>query len=430
MRNPPLHRQIFFWSAILTFLIAAPIVVFYTAGYRWNPKKGAIERNGTLIIDTVPVGSRILLNGQEQLKVSPVTIKNLAPGTYQIDLSLNGYHSWSKTLQMLPERVTFANNIILWLDASPELAVQGVYGISAISPNGKYVAAVKNDGEKDIIVMIDIATGKEVVADASISTQAVRSFEWSDDSSAVLIVRAEDMYALIVRRNASKLLELPKGKYRWEDGMLIGALEGERYVYDISNDTAKRDQLAQGVKDVLGNYQIMSPTSTKVLALIERGGDIRFDLPLGDWRFSGQYNGFVYLRSGDDWLTFDPGHSSVSAVRFKSQVDLESTSISNDTQLLSRFGGELSVSEPGRSLDLLVRKSDSIIGAFWHESGRYLLYATAHDIIALDLDSRDHRIETVLATFDEITGFSYQKKEVIIVGKKGGQQGVWKLAIE
>ena len=88
------------------------------------------------------------------------------------------------------------------------------------------------------------------------------------------------------------------------------------------------------------------------------------------------------------------------------------------------------MSKPGQNLELLVRKSDPIVGAFWHESGKYLFYATTHDVIALDLDSRDNRIETVLASFDEITGFFYQKREIIIIGKRGDQQGIWKLLVE
>lgn len=429
MRNPPIHRQIFFWTAILIFFIVAPSVVFYTAGYRWNPKKGAIERNGTLIIDTTPIGARILLNGQEQIKASPVTIKNLAPGTYKIELSLGGRHSWSKTLQMLPERVTFANNIILWLSAEPRLTASGQYGISKISPNGKYAVAVKREGEVNSIVTIELSSGKETVANTSL-TEEITSFEWSDDSSAVLILRSGGANELVVRRNSTQTVVLPKGYYRWENGMLVGALDSERYVYDMSNDTTKRDLLSQGVKDVFGDYQIIVPTSTQGLALIERGGDVRFDLPSGDWRFVVKYGDYLYLRSGNEWIAFDPGHQSASAIRFKSQQSLVSMKIAGEAELLSTYGGEISMSKPGHELDLLVRKSDSVVSAYWHESGRYLLYATAHDVVALDLDSRDHRIETVLASFDEITGFMYQKREVIIIGKKGDQQGVWKLSIE
>lgn len=430
MRNPPLHRQLFFWTTILTFFVVAPSVVFYTAGYRWNPKKGIIERNGTLIVDTTPVGARIWLNGQEQAKLSPVTIKNLAPGTYTISLSLQGYHSWSKTLQMLPERVTFANDIVLWLDTSPNLLVTGSYGLSSISPNGKYAAAIKQEADLKRVVTVELATGKETVADTGERASEVESFVWSDDSSAVLLARVNGEHELIVRRNASQTIPLPTGTYRWEDGMLVGALDGERYLYDTANDTAQRDELGEGVKDVLGNYQIIVPTGTQMFALIERGGDIRFDLPSGNWRFAARYGEFVYLRSGEDWLAFDPGDSSISSVRFKSTVALEPVTVSNQQELLSRYGGELSVSEPGTALDLLVRKSDPIIGAFWHESGRYILYSTTKEVIALDLDSRDHRIETSLASFDEITGFFYQKREVIVIGRRGDQHGVWKLSIE
>jgi hypothetical protein len=430
MRHPPLHRQIFFWTAFLAFLVIAPSVVFYTAGYRWNPKKGVIERNGTLIVDTTPAGARITLNGQVQEKPSPLTIKNLAPGTYQIDVSLNGYHAWSKTLQMLPERVTFANGIVLWLQAEPRMSVQNPYGLAIVSPNGKYVVAVKQEGDANRIALVELSSGKETVTDQTESNGVIADFEWSDDSSAVLVSKSDASHSLILRRDAKKMIPLPTGVYRWENGMLIGSLEGERYVYDVSNDTTQRDALGKNINDVSGNYQIIAPTGTRMLALIERGGDVRFDLPSGDWRFASQSAGYVYLRSGDEWLSFDPDRPSESAIRFRANVDLKTMSISGEEEFLSRYGGELSLAKPGKRQELLVRKSDSIVGASWHESGKYVLYATTHDVIAFDLDSRDHRIETVLASFDEITGFSYQKREAVIVGTKNGQTGIWKLLVQ
>jgi hypothetical protein len=430
MRNPPIRRQIFFWLTIFIFLISAPTIVFYTAGYRWNPKKGVIERNGTLIIDTTPVGASILLNGQEQEKITPVTLKNLSPGTYQIDLSLNGYHHWTKTLQVTPERVTFANNITLWLDAEPTLSVSGSYGKASISPNGKVAIAVKREGKTERLVMMIVSSGLETLIDTGSRTQTIERFEWNDDSSAVIVKRIDGTNELVVRRDAEKSIELPSGFFRWEDGILIGALDGNRYAYDVSNDLTTYDPFDEGVKDVFGNYQIISSTGTQTLALIERGENIRFDLPSGDWRFASKVDGFIYLRSGDDWLSFDPSDESTTSVRFKSQTTLSPSSQLKQVSFLSLYGGEMSLGQSGQTASLLVRKSDSIIGAMWHESEKYILYATTHEITALDLDDRDHRIETTLAVFDEITDFSYQKRELIIFGKKGDQQGIWKLAIE
>lgn len=430
MRNPPLRRQLFFWVTILLFLIIAPAFVFYTAGYRWNPKKGIIERNGTLILDTTPSDATIHLNGQLQEKGTPVTIKNLSPGTYQIDLSLEGHHAWSKTLQVLPERVTFANNIFLWLDAKPSLVLSKSYDFVSISPNGKYAIAIRQQESDSQLLFIQIPSGDEMVVDRGGRTQMISASEWNDDSSAVLLTREDGGHELIVRRNASKSIELPEGFFRWEKTMLIGALEKDRYVYDISNDSTRYDPFEQSVKDVFGDYQIISSTGTHILALIERGEHLRFELPSGNWRFAMKHDGYIYLRNGDDWISFDPGNEKTSSIRFKSESKLNPIDASKHAELLSRYGGELSLGKSGEPLSLLVRKSDRIISAIWHESGKYVLYATPHEIIALDLDDRDRRIETVLATFDDIEDFSYQKRELTVFGSIGDQRGMWKLAIE
>lgn len=429
MRNPPIHKQLFFWSTIVIFLIVAPSVVFYTAGYRWNSKKGVIERNGTLIVDTVPEGASIRLNGHTQEKVSPVTIKNLSPGTYTINLDLEGHHPWSKTLQVLPERVTFVNDVILWLNTEPKFLTAGSYGNASISPNGKYLVGTKQEVEEWKIAIVELATGKEVLA-SSQSTSTIRSFDWSSDSSAVLVAHEDDEFDLIIRRNASKATSLPRGFYRWENGVLVGSVENGRYTYDISTDAAKHTEYAQGVKDALGDYQIISPTSTSNLAMIEKGESVRFDLPPGDWRFVERLDGFIYLRNGNEWLVFDPTRKNASAIRFRAESSLISMSIGKDVKSLSRDGSEISIAGIGQDPELLIRKSDPIVGVYWHESGKYALYATSKNVVALDLDARDHRIETVLASFDQISGFSYQKREVLIVGKKGDQEGIWRLAIE
>ncbi|MFA6503848.1 MAG: PEGA domain-containing protein, partial [Patescibacteria group bacterium] len=120
MVKTPFHRKILPWMFIIIFLMMAPAVIFYTSGYRWNAKKHAIERNGTLIIDTFTQGASIKLNGQQMPETTSVTLQNMSPGSYDIKLDLQDYHPWSKTLWIDPERVTFASGIVLWPQLEPE----------------------------------------------------------------------------------------------------------------------------------------------------------------------------------------------------------------------------------------------------------------------------------------------------------------------
>ena len=73
MYRPPFHRRILPWIFTIIFFVAAPALVFYTAGYRWNPKKEKIERNGTLIIDSTPADARVYLNGRDTGETTPIS---------------------------------------------------------------------------------------------------------------------------------------------------------------------------------------------------------------------------------------------------------------------------------------------------------------------------------------------------------------------
>lgn len=122
MYSPPFHRRIVPWIFAAVFLAAAPVLVFYTAGYRWNPKKEKVERNGTLIIGTRPTGARIFLNGNDKGETTPVTIQNIRPGSYNIRVQKDGYHPWEKMMDIQAERVTFANDIPLFKISEPVFA--------------------------------------------------------------------------------------------------------------------------------------------------------------------------------------------------------------------------------------------------------------------------------------------------------------------
>jgi hypothetical protein len=54
---------------------------------------------GTLFIDSTPTGADILLNGQVRAK-TPHLIANLAPGTYEVRLRLEGYQDHLVTLRL------------------------------------------------------------------------------------------------------------------------------------------------------------------------------------------------------------------------------------------------------------------------------------------------------------------------------------------
>ncbi len=228
MSRIPFHRRVFLWVFFITFVALAPAVVFYTAGYRWNPKKGAIERNGTLIIDTAPKGATIILNGKTLEDRTPVTIQNVAPGTYTIRLEYKDYHPWEKTLEVKAERVTFANNIRLWPVSEPALELAAEAFAPALSPNERVLAFLDGSPTGTRLAFYELATGiARYVSFATAPDGAHARLEWNNAGSAVLI--KDGSRAWVALRSAAAAVatagggdsaqatSLPPNNYRWFD---------------------------------------------------------------------------------------------------------------------------------------------------------------------------------------------------------------------
>lgn len=105
---------------VVLFLITAPIVVLYTAGYRWNTKKNRPEKVGIIYVRSRPSNADIYLDGKLRKEKTSARLRNLLPDTYTLTVSKTGFTSWSKKLPVGSALTTFAEGVVLWKNAKPE----------------------------------------------------------------------------------------------------------------------------------------------------------------------------------------------------------------------------------------------------------------------------------------------------------------------
>ena len=105
---------------IILFFVTAPVVVLYTAGYRWNEKKVRLEKVGIIFLRSRPSGAEIFLDGKLRSDHTPARLRDLLPSDYLIKVTKKGYSAWSKTLPVASALTTFAEGIVLWKTAAPE----------------------------------------------------------------------------------------------------------------------------------------------------------------------------------------------------------------------------------------------------------------------------------------------------------------------
>lgn len=434
MYRAPFHRQILPWLFIAIFLALAPVLVFYTAGYRYNSKKGEIERNGTLIVDSSPKGAEIWLDGENTQRVTPYTFQNVSPGRHAVRVQKTGFHSWEKILDVNPERVTFANRLWLWNDASPAVTLP------------RAVARVEADALRDKVVLafaqatsvsLAIWTADERLSApspvASLAPSDPLTIRFHDDGQSILVdgLSPSDRawWSSLASPNAN-IQALPIGMYRWSGNELLGTDNQNQFILQPRNGSLTRNRWPANIVDQENNFVLQRNTSTGGLILKNQSfGGRSSVLPPGEWRFAETRSNILLLKDGEDWLAIDPRTQPPNAnllngdvPRWLADTNLPTALFLHRNELWSWRAGELPM--------LLWRQSEPIMKAAWHRSGDAVFIATKQQVFALDLDDRGGRIITTLANFDEIRDMDVLDKTLIIAAKKDGQDALWKLEVE
>ena len=110
-------RTVLFIICVVIFSLAAPVVVFYSQGYRFDFETKKIVQTGAFYFKVSPRNAEVWLNNKLKTKTSIFTnsalIENLMPKTYGVEIKKQGYHTWQKNLEIREKQVTEAKNIVL-----------------------------------------------------------------------------------------------------------------------------------------------------------------------------------------------------------------------------------------------------------------------------------------------------------------------------
>jgi len=216
-------KKILFISTLLGFIIFAPILVFYSQGYRFDFSNRKIVQIGGLFFNVSPNGSKISIDEKISRKTSFIFgssfINGLMPKKYEIQIEKENYYSWQKSLEVQEQKVTECKDIQLFLK-NPEFSLLSS-GISDIfvAPNQQKLVIKKQDESGWRLELFNLGTKESTLIvkeenfikeiQAKVGTKLLLQFiEFSDDSNKVLlkiIIDAEDKYFLIDLLDSQKL---------------------------------------------------------------------------------------------------------------------------------------------------------------------------------------------------------------------------------
>ncbi|HBU27626.1 TPA: hypothetical protein DEB00_00740 [Candidatus Uhrbacteria bacterium] len=371
-------QQIIFAIFIALFIISAPLVVLYTAGYRWSPHNGVV-RTGTLFIASTPKDATVRLDGKLYKDNAPTIIKTLRPAEYLVELALPGHLPWEKTLGVREGETTFIDNVILFLDTNSQLVIKENMQTVAWSPTGNHVAwADHQAGWTEVWISTSAQPASRLVY--RVERDEALKLTWVDPDTVEITHHKEHRYVS-------------------KDGQLLSKRDESLVTFQQNTDSV----------DLLVN------------------GTVLARLPFGTYRLLDERSPYLLVQ--------DTTHNRISLL---TTADTEQPLLLQEDALYVdwirqdalAFATEFSISiyEPAiHQTTLITRISERIHNVVWHPNGGYLFYATATDLRAIELDDRNGRRVTNLVTMNHIyTFFAHPQGNILyFIGNDGIDTGLY-----
>src|SRR4051812_17133957 len=85
---------------IIIFLVATPFLVLYARGFQFDWTTHQFLKTGALVVRTEPTKATVFLNDTKQDSVTPINIRFLSAGDYNVRVEKDGYFPWTKRLSV------------------------------------------------------------------------------------------------------------------------------------------------------------------------------------------------------------------------------------------------------------------------------------------------------------------------------------------
>lgn len=388
-------RRTFFYLYIGLFLIMAPLVVLYTAGYRFDFGSGRLVQVGALSITSVPKGVTVALANDVQSQHTPAIIKRVIPGNYPLILSKDGYKNWQRDIIVKSRETTTIENAVLFLDASPSKIHDVSPIVSAASPSGEKVAY---------------------------GVMSEPWFElWTYDVSS-------DHFLLLDRLSTSRVID---PQLQWaENGnvLVLSATEKTRRV----DHYYAADQSLAGVPSSFAEFSLVKSKTNIALTKTSTTGEVKTlaILPINSYRIVDLFDHYILIKDDlhkaiiliDTTTSGPPILLNVNATFYHWQNGL----------LIYSDGIELHTYDPSRNDDTLITRSGTaLVDATVFPIGQTLLIGTKTSIMATDISDLQHPVNTIIVTAESIQSFWVDRngRNSYFFGTVNGESGLFKITL-
>jgi hypothetical protein len=456
-------RRIIMFTFILTFFILAPVIIFYSSGYRIDVKRVKIIKTGTLMIEAKNIkNANLYIDNKlhEELFDEKIFIYNLLPGEYQIRLEKEGYHQWQKEVTIDSSLTTFAKNIILFKKNLPLQLVEGNVTDFFLSPDKQKIIYVLETNEFLELYLYDINTKNNNLIYRIGSGYENITVQWAASSKKIL-AGLDKTYLVFDINNIQQGKSINKIT-GWEPTAIKWDINSDNIIYILYNDSiysldlifAKLDKIFFSTKEeeLYNDFFIEANDIFYILkqeqrdALYKYNSNFQTDKNILELSKSANYK---FIKSTNNYLNLlDQDNQNLYLIK-KVVTDLEIEISGGSTiqefsaknalwddkenQILIYNDFEIKTYNTETDAELFInRYGQEIRRIDWHPSLQYLVILIEDSIKIIDINQiNGTRNFNEIISFDQLNNFSLDKKGEIIYfnGQIGKQQGLYEIEI-
>lgn len=427
---------------IIAFFITAPLLIFYTAGFRYNYKKAQVQRTGTLIVKTTPQNAQVYLNSKLLATTTPVRENNVLPDKYEIKISKQGYYPWQKKLDFRPQETTFIEDVLLFPQGQAEKISDNKISFISFSPGGGYALFETKEFEQDFLYLLNLNNYRQKLIFNDDKSWKELSVLWAKDDSKALI-NIDDQLLVATTIFPQQKIDIQKQinktdrnpiNLKWDDDSNILYWQDKNTIFELNILAQTNTKLFTSAKnenfsDFLVNnneiYLIEDINGTKFLTRQKLDNAKKLaaiELKSADYYFDGfvQNHLILFEKNYNTLFIFNPeldrivfNKENIQTIELASQDDFLSIITKQEISYLRLDENELRENN-------ITRYSDGLSEAHWaHTTANYLFALQDKKISALELDNRDKRF-TLEFPIPDIETFVINSNDTAIIFLQDG----------
>jgi len=437
-----IQRRLILLAFFLAFSIITPILILYSAGYRYDFQNGLLKETGIIDIDVEPANAIVYLNGIKISGGMPVKLTSLTPNKYNVRISAPNYFDWEKNVDVENKQTVYIKDIAMIKKDSPREIAEGKLNFLSLSPDYHYLIYQLNNADSSEIRLRDNNNASETTLLKSSEIKNI-SVNWAPQNS-FFALNAEGKIYIFDAQNTDKTIDLsqkiksPIKKVEWKETTdpelffstadeLMSIIPTTENQYDLGKNSYMDWYIENGqlwslqlntttnkldiIKDTLGfnslftsiginNFDISSTSSPWQLLyahndnlLLQQPDRSTMTITTKDKKYNLSGNKFLISPYNNWWLMWTPW-------------ELWTYNEGESPLLLNRSGEQLQQVAP---LDKF-----NTLGLVWADKTTVLFpyYYVSHDLL-------NHPVDFIAANSD--------KRIVYFIAKINNKEGLWSL---